>query len=144
MDIGVVTCAKLESTHMRNTIYENTYMRVLLILSNGGGLSCDQEFRYRCSIFVVLVFEFIQTRRKVHKYTVNRNNYRFVYSAILARIFLMRSSALRLEKQMMAGIMAALKCGVLRVAISFYRKRFHSHKKDAHHVPLFQGLPDAP
>ncbi len=87
---------------------------------------------------VVLVFEFIQTRRKVHKYTVNGTYYRYFFcSTILARIFSMRSSALRLEKQMKTGIMAALKCRVLRVAISFHRKRFHSHKKDAHHVPLF-------
>ncbi len=87
---------------------------------------------------VVLVFEFIQTRRKVHKYTVNGTYYRYFFcSTILARIFSMRSSALRLEKQMKTGII------VLRVAISLYRKRFHSHKKDANHVPLFQILPDA-
>ncbi len=95
---------------------------------------------------VVLVFEFIQTqtRGKVHKCAVNRNNYRYFFtlSNFCAHFFSMRSSALRLEKQMKTGIMAALKCGTTSFDIVF-RKRFHSHKKDANHVPLFQVLPDA-
>src|SRR5208282_380972 len=56
-------CAKLESTHMRNTIYENAYIEGLTYSIERGDLSCDVEFRYRCAILWSLCSNSYRHRR---------------------------------------------------------------------------------